>query len=115
MKWSTSTPHSHHQSAVALPESPGSGPLHAACICSGSPVLVHIGTTHKADGTTEFIDLAFRASDSSRSAVVLRVCISDKLSGDADGGPTLWEPLLYGTSVGQLQFHWLLFPVLLHI
>ena len=99
---------------VALPESPGSAPLHAARICSGSPILVHIGTTHKADGTTELIDLTFRVSNSSRSAVVLIVCISDKLPGDADGGPTLWEPLLHGTSVGLPQFHWLLFPVLLH-
>lgn len=87
----------HHQGQVALPESPSSAPLHAACICSGSPILVHVGTTRKADGTTEFIDLTSRISDSSRSAVVPRVCISNKLPGDADGGPTLWGPLLYGT------------------
>ena len=89
MKWSTATPHS--------PSPRAGGLAWITCICSGSPILAHVGTTRKADGRTEFIDLTSRVSDSSRSAVVPRVCISNKLPGDADGGPALWEPMLYGT------------------
>ena len=81
---------------VALPGPPGSARLSAACLCSGSLTLVQAGIACKADWTTDGRP-HLQSFWFSRSGIVPRICISNRLPGNADSGPTLWELLLYGT------------------